>query len=91
MNQPNLKIFRSENVENSASDLGTKGGYSELILEGVFDPIRVSAADFIRLLEDAIVSKRNWLEDFADDAMVISKDFYEVLLAYQRLVEQRAA
>lgn len=91
MNQPNLKIFRPENVVNSASDLGAEGGYSEMILEGVFDPIRVSAADFIRLLEDAIVSKRNWLEDFADDAMVISKDFYEVLLAYQRLVEQRAA
>ena len=91
MNQPNLKIFRPENVENLASDLNTKSGYSELILEGVFDPIRVSAADFIRLLEDAVVSKRNWLEDFADDAMVISKDFYEVLLAYQRLVEQRVA
>lgn len=92
MSQPKLKIFRPEIPMDSQGQGAVENhAYSELILEGVFDPVRIAAGDFFHLIQDAISSKRAWLQDFEDDAMVISRDFYEVLLAYQRMVEKRAA
>ena len=32
---------------------------------------------------DAACSKRTWLKDFEDDEITISRDLYEVILAYQ--------
>jgi hypothetical protein len=89
MSQPKLRIYRPELSQESAA--GALPSYSEMILEGVFDPVRIAAGDFIQLIHDAMTSKRAWLQDFEDDSMVISRDFYEVLLAYQRMVEKRAA
>jgi hypothetical protein len=89
MSQPKLRIYRPELSQESAE--GALPSYSEMILEGVFDPVRIAAGDFIQLIHDAMTSKRAWLQDFEDDSMVISRDFYEVLLAYQRMVEKRAA
>jgi hypothetical protein len=91
MSQPKLKIFRPEELLEIEGEGNSQPHYSEMILEGVFDPVRIAAGDFFHLIHDAISSKRAWLQDFEDDAMVISRDFYEVLLAYQRMVEKRAA
>jgi len=89
MSQPKLRIYRPESsLESPQAALPS---YSEMILDGVFDPVRIAAGDFIQLIHDAMTSKRAWLQDFEDDSMVISRDFYEVLLAYQRMVEKRAA
>ena len=35
-------------------------------------------------LRDAILNDRAWIQDFQDDEVTISQDFYEVLTAYQR-------
>jgi hypothetical protein len=48
--------------------------------------VNVSAADILPLLMDAAQSNRVWLEDFYDESIEISQEFYEVLLAYRRLV-----
>ena len=45
----------------------------------------VKLADIIDPLCDAIDSDRTWLRDFRDDEVTISKDLYDVLLAYQKL------
>jgi hypothetical protein len=91
MSQPRLKIYRPE----ASSGMEVEGlapvHESAMILEGVFDPVRIGAGDLFRLIHDAVNGKRAWLQDFEDDAMVVSRDFYEVLLAYQRMLEKRAA
>ena len=89
MSQPKLRIYRPESSHESAQ--AALPSYSEMILDGVFDPVRIAAGDFIQLIHDAMTSKHAWLQDFEDESMVISRDFYEVLLAYQRMVEKRAA
>ncbi len=50
------------------------------------EPVSVSvkANDVLPLLVDAALTNRAWLEDFADDAIQIPQDLYEVLLAYKR-------
>lgn len=90
MSQPKLRIYRPD-AAMEVEDAVAQKDYSGMILEGVFDPVRIAAGDFIHLIQDAVSSKRAWLQDFEEDAMVISRDFYEVLLAYQRMVEKRAA
>ena len=45
--------------------------------------VTVPVGEVLSLLADAVESKRAWLNDFADDAMTISSDLYEVLLAYE--------
>jgi len=35
-------------------------------------------------LRDAVLNDRAWVQDFQDDEITISGDFYEVLKAYQR-------
>lgn len=45
--------------------------------------VTVALQEILPLLADAHQQNRTWLRDFADDAVVISADLYEVLLAYQ--------
>jgi hypothetical protein len=45
--------------------------------------ITVNVGEVLPLLADAVASKRTWLSDFEDDAITISADLYEVLLAYK--------
>lgn len=45
--------------------------------------VSVAVGDVLPLLLEASRNRRAWLEDFSDDAMTISSDLYEVLLAYQ--------
>jgi hypothetical protein len=62
-------------------------------LSGVAAPKRVDVAlgQLVPLLIDAATSNRSWLNDFADDAVRIDADLYEVLLAYKRFRQQAAA
>ncbi len=53
--------------------------------------ITVSVAQILPLLAEAMASNRAWLKDFADDPVAITSDFYEVLLAFQRLRSSNAA
>ena len=45
--------------------------------------VSVPLAEILPLLADAHNSRRTWLGDFAREAVQISADLYEVLLAYQ--------
>lgn len=45
--------------------------------------VTVSVGEVLPLLADAIASQRTWLRDFENDAITISADLYEVLMAYQ--------
>jgi hypothetical protein len=91
MSQPRLKIYRPEASLGMEVEGLSPINESAMILEGVFDPVRIAAGDLFQLIHDAVNGKRAWLQDFEDDAMVVSRDFYEVLLAYQRMLEKRAA
>ena len=45
--------------------------------------VSVPLAEILPLLADAHNSRRTWLDDFSREAVQISADLYEVLLAYQ--------
>lgn len=53
--------------------------------------VALSVADLLPLLADAYASKRAWLNDFAEDRVIVSQDLYEVVLAYKRLRNDKAA
>ncbi len=46
--------------------------------------VSVRAIDLLPLLVDAALTNRAWLEDFAEDNIMIPQDLYEVLLAYRQ-------
>ncbi len=47
------------------------------------DTVTVSVGEALPLIADAIASERTWLTDFEHDDIIISRDLYEVLSAYQ--------
>lgn len=49
------------------------------------DKVRVSAGETLALLLHAARTNRSWLNDFAEETLEISRDMYEVLLAYKRV------
>ncbi len=53
--------------------------------------VPVSLADMVPLLLHASQTNRGWVGDFADDIVQVSRDLYEVLVAYQELVSDKAA
>ncbi|MFP6753422.1 MAG: hypothetical protein VB855_17195, partial [Pirellulaceae bacterium] len=46
--------------------------------------VSIPLSDIYASLRDAVVNDRAWIQDFQDDEITISQDFYEVLKAYQR-------
>ena len=46
--------------------------------------VSIPLSDIYDALRDAVASDRTWIQDFQDDKITISQDFYEVLKAYQR-------
>lgn len=65
--------------------------YPPTLSQNTNDSIAVSLADIVPLLVHASQTNRVWMEDFADDIVQVSKDLYELLLAYQAMVAERAA
>ena len=47
--------------------------------------IEIQLGDILPALTDALLSQRLWIRDFSEDKISISKDFYEIIMAYQRL------
>ncbi len=45
--------------------------------------VTLPVGEVLPLLMEAVGSRRAWVDDFADDTLIISSDLYEVLLAYQ--------
>ena len=47
--------------------------------------VEIRLEDFASMMIDATSTNRTWVKDFSDDQIAISRDLYEVMLAYQRM------
>ena len=47
--------------------------------------VRVSAGETLALMMHANRTNRAWLQDFADETLMVTQDFYEILVAYKRI------
>ncbi|MCA9101984.1 MAG: hypothetical protein R3C10_01305 [Pirellulales bacterium] len=47
------------------------------------DSVTVPLGHILPLMLEAVRSERTWLEDFEGDEVTLSRDLYEVILAYQ--------
>lgn len=47
--------------------------------------VAMELGEFTRILSDAIIWDRTWLQDLSDEEVRISSDLYEVLMAYSQL------
>ncbi len=55
------------------------------------DRVRVNAGETLALLLHAARTNRTWLNDFADETLEVSRDMYEILLAFKRIaIEENA-
>lgn len=45
----------------------------------------IPLGEFIEILEDALRTRRQWVQDFRDDDVQIPEDLYEVMTEYSRL------
>ena len=50
-----------------------------------FETVAVRIRDIMPALLQSSVNRLNWVSDFADDPVVITRDLYEVLLTYQQM------
>ena len=53
--------------------------------------VRVELKDLLPVLLQAAVDQSHWLEDFASETVVISRDFHEVLATFQKMRKERRA
>jgi hypothetical protein len=96
MDQSHLKLFdphgrnASDHFSKPASQAAEKStvSYTRIVGEA---RVAVSVGDLLPLLADAWETKRAWLHDFSSDRVIVSQDLYEVLLAYKRLRQSKAA
>jgi len=49
------------------------------------ETVTVRIKDIMPALQKSNENRLNWIQDIADDPVVITRDLYEVLLTYQRL------
>lgn len=77
MSQPCLRVF-----------FGSDDSDDQTVIAGSVEPspkMTVLLGEVLPALTDAMNTQRAWLNDFAEDPVVITADLYEVLLAYQEL------
>ena len=55
------------------------------------DRVTVNAGETLALLLHAARTNRSWLGDFADETLEVSRDMYEVLLAFKRIATEENA
>jgi hypothetical protein len=53
--------------------------------------VDLPVGQIVPLLMHALESNRTWLKDFANDTVRIDADLYEVLLAYQQIIDRKVA
>ncbi|MCS7236800.1 MAG: hypothetical protein NZ899_00850 [Thermoguttaceae bacterium] len=49
------------------------------------DRVEVTLGEILPILIDACLTRRAWIRDFYDEALSISRDLYEVLIAYKAI------
>ena len=53
--------------------------------------VDLPVGQIVPLLMHAMESNRTWLNDFANDTVRIDADLYDVLLAYQQIIDRKVA
>lgn len=71
-----LRVFTGPDTERSAA-------VGVLPMPAPPATVRVTLAEVLPLLADAMASDRTWLRDFAADEIEISSDLHDVLEAYR--------
>ncbi len=85
MSKPSLRIFPASASDRTERELDRITGTAEP------KSVSIPLGKIVPLLIDAAEGDRAWLTDFADDAVRIDADLYDVLLAYQQLRQLAAA
>ncbi len=49
------------------------------------DRVPVAAGDALAILFHAARTNRAWLDDFADETILVTRDLYELMLAYRQI------
>jgi len=73
-----LTVFRGNSV---AADPSSENPY----LTKSTDSVTLRLKDILPVLNQAASNRLSWVRDFEDDPIVVSRDFYEVLLTYQNM------
>ena len=95
MNKP---VFRIVGLDHATCDDAYCGAETTTrpIAEQMFDAdlslfpptmpatVTVRLRDMLPAFQSSATARLAWINDFADDPVVISKDLYDVLLTYQR-------
>jgi hypothetical protein len=85
MSKPSLRIFPASASDRTERELDRITGTAEP------KSVSIPLGKIVPLLIDAADGDCAWLTDFADDAVRIDADLYDVLLAYQQLRQRAAA
>jgi hypothetical protein len=48
-------------------------------------PAAMELGEFARVIADAVAWDRSWLQDFADENVMVSQDLYEVIRLYEEI------
>lgn len=73
-----LTLFRGNSV---AADSSSETPY----ITNSTDSVTLRLKDILPVLDQAASNRLSWVRDFEDDPIVVSRDFYEVLLTYQNM------
>lgn len=46
--------------------------------------------DFSRIITDALMWNRTWVQDFANEPVILSQDLYEIMRVYDELQQAKA-
>jgi hypothetical protein len=73
-----LTLFRGDSVD---ADSNSKAS----CVSNLTDSVTLRLKDILPALNQAASNRLGWVRDFEDDPVVVSRDFYEVLLTYQSM------
>lgn len=94
MSNRSLRVFPANTANSEESASAPRSARRERELDritGTAKPktVSLSLKQIVPLLIDATRENRAWLSDFADDAVQIDADLFQVLLAYQQQLDAR--
>lgn len=83
MSAPRYRVIRPN------SPAGEPTANSDLPIDlDASESVAVSAGETLALMLHAVRTDRVWIRDFADETIRVSRDMYELLLHYKRIVHE---
>ena len=77
--------YRANETASTPSSAQVLGAELSIYRPTLPATVTVRLRDMFPALRQATTTRLAWVNDFADDPIVITKDLYDVLLTYQRL------